>query len=288
MVGPNVHVSTAHANAPLGEIWLSADENDPNHLLGCDVVYSPPENRRWTALYLSTDRGQTWRMTLETKKWKDSADPACAIGPNAVAHHIAIATRYPDPYVLALYRSTDGGATWEEQAPISMKHQGIDRESIVADQTAGAYKGHVYIVGESTVRTTDGSRPPTNGMGMWVSEDGGKTFQSHLKMVSPEHRYTLGVGNSVVMSDGTVATVFGELKNSNGMATEKNRPDHATAILNAFTSSDGGESISAAARVGSSMPATTRISLPTRADNSTRSGSTTALGSRRSGQRPSP
>jgi hypothetical protein len=248
-VGLNVHVSSAHANSPLGEIWLSADAKDPNHLLGCGIVYSPEENRRWTAIYLSTDRGKTWKMTLETKKWADSADPACAIGPGGAAHHITIATRYPEPYVLAAYRSADGGATWEELHGLAMKHQGVDRESIVADQTGGKYNGRVYIVGESSVRTTDGSKPPTNGMGMWVSEDGGKTFQTHLKMVSPDNRYTLGVGNSVVMSDGTVATVFGELKNSTGKTTEKNRPDYAIAILNYFTSADGGESIDKATKI---------------------------------------
>src|SRR5258708_1449393 len=51
-VGPNVHVSAAHAHEPLGEIWLSADAKDANHLLGCGIVYSPEENRRWTAIYL--------------------------------------------------------------------------------------------------------------------------------------------------------------------------------------------------------------------------------------------
>src|SRR5258708_587942 len=154
-------------------------------------------------------------MTLETKKYEDSADPSCAIGPGGAAHHIAIATRWPDPYVMALYRSTDGGVTWEEQAPIPMKHQGVDRETIIADQTGGKYNGRVYIAGESSVRTTDGSNVPINGMGVWVSTDGGKSFERHLKLVSPSNHYTIGVGNCVVMSDGTVASVFGEWKNYN-------------------------------------------------------------------------
>src|ERR1044071_7406090 len=79
-VGPNVHVSAAHANSPLGEIWLSADAKDPNPLLGCVIVSSAEEKRRWTAVYVSPDRGRTWRRPLETKKWAASADPSCAVG----------------------------------------------------------------------------------------------------------------------------------------------------------------------------------------------------------------
>jgi hypothetical protein len=248
-VGKNVQVSLAHAKAPLGEIWIDADARDPNHLLSCGIVYSPEENRRWTAVYVSMDRGKTWKMTLETKEWEDSADPACAIGPNGMAHHIAIGTRYPEPYAMPVYRSTDGGLTWTKEAPLSMKHQGVDRQSIIADQTNGKFSGQVYIVGESSVRTTDGSTPPTNGMGMWVSTDKGKSFPTHLKMVSPNQRYTLGVGNSVVMADGTVATVFGELKNSNGYVVEKNTKERSMAVLSVFTSKDGGESIEKANKV---------------------------------------
>jgi hypothetical protein len=226
-VGQNVQVSVAQAKYPMGEVLVTADPKDPNHLLGCGIVYAEAENRRWTAVYLSTDGGKTWSTTLETKQWEDSGDPACTIGPNGVANHVAIATQNPKRYVLAVYRSTDGGHTWREQQPIPMKFQGIDRESIVADATGGAYTGHVYITGESSVRTMDGS-PSLNGMGVWVSRDGGAAFGGPLKLLSPGTRYTLGVGNSVVLSDGTLVTLFGELKNSDGKKWKRRSPASRT------------------------------------------------------------
>src|SRR6185312_6991412 len=127
-VGQNVQVSVAQAKYPMGEVLVTADPTDPNHLLGCGIVYAEAGIRRWTAVYLSTDGGKTWSTTLETKQWEDSADPACSIGPNGVAHHVAIAWQNPKPYVLAVYRSTDGGRTWREEQPIPMKFQGIDRQ----------------------------------------------------------------------------------------------------------------------------------------------------------------
>lgn len=132
-VGPNVQVSVAQSKYPMGEVLLSADPKDPNHLLGCGIVYSEVGIRRWTAVYLSTDGGKTWSTTLETKKWYDSADPACTVGLNGVANHVALAWQNPKLYVLAVYRSTDGGRTWQEQQPMPMQFQGIVCESIVAD-----------------------------------------------------------------------------------------------------------------------------------------------------------
>ena len=248
-VGQNVHVSVAQAKYPMGEVLVTADPTDPNHLLGCGIVYAEAGIRRWTAVYLSTDGGKTWSTTLETKQWEDSADPACSIGPNGVAHHVAIAWQNPKPYVLAVYRSTDGGRTWREEQPIPMKFQGIDRESLVADATGGPYTGRVYITGESSIRTMDDSRSAANGMGVWVSRDGGKAFGGPLKLLSPGTRYTLGVGNSVVLSDGTLVTLFGELKNSDGNKTEEAKPGEPNALLEVLTSKDGGESLTKAVKV---------------------------------------
>src|SRR6185437_8858972 len=248
-VGQNVHVSVAQAKYSMGEVLVTADPTDPNHLLGCGIVYAEAGIRRWTAVYLSTDGGKTWSTTLETKQWEDSADPACSIGPNGVAHHVAIAWQNPKPYVLAVYRSTDGGRTWREEQPIPMKFQGIDRESLVADATGGPYTGRVYITGESSIRTMDESRSAANGMGVWVSRDGGKAFGGPLKLLSPGTRYTLGVGNSVVLSDGTLVTLFGELKNSDGNKTEEAKPGEPNALLEVLTSKDGGESLTKAVKV---------------------------------------
>jgi len=156
-VGPNVHVSEAHANYSLGEVLLSADPVDANRLLGCGVVYSEAENRRWTVVYLSTDGGKTWQSTLETRGFEDSdsADPACALGRNGLAVHVYLGSHLLDPKTegsrsgFGMYRSTDGGKTWTQQEVRSFHFQDLDRESVTIDTTQGKFNNRVYINGAS-------------------------------------------------------------------------------------------------------------------------------------------
>src|SRR5713101_4775591 len=66
--GRNVHVSRSHDKDMMGEVLLSADPRDPDHLLACGIVWNESENRQWTVVYLSTDGGKSWQLTLETKQ----------------------------------------------------------------------------------------------------------------------------------------------------------------------------------------------------------------------------
>ncbi len=250
-VGPNVHVSTTHLQDGLGEIWLNADPTDSSRLLGCGIVYPTDQNKRYTAVFLSTDRGAHWTQTLETSHYLDSADPACTLGRNGVANHIALATVAPgQPLVVATYQSTDGGATWHEAHAIPTKHDGIDRESMIADATTGRYAGRVYITGATDIAQTDGGHAEGGGMGLWTSTDRGATFAKPFKRASPAGRYTLGLGNDVILSDGTLMALFGEVLHPDSVGrAPPSSPGHPNALLEVMASTDGGETFESAVKV---------------------------------------
>jgi len=253
-VGQNVHVSQAHAHYSLGEVLLSADPNDPNRLLGCGIVYAESENRRWTVVYLSTDGGKAWQPTLETKRFQDSFDPACALGRNGLASHIVIGMEIDretkkSSAALGVYRSTDGGNTWTQQEDIPMHFQDIDRESVAIDSTQGKFDNRVYITGESSgVQALRGPTTTPSGFAVWRSRDGGVTFEGPLKRATANH-YVLETGSSVVLSDGTLISIFGDLKNSDGKTMAHNTPEESNAVLESIATTEGGDALSEAVKV---------------------------------------
>src|ERR671937_349367 len=80
VVGPVVHVSKPQQNYLMREILVSADPQDPLHLLGCGIAFDESRNREWTVVYVSKDGGATWQPTLQTDSFETSGDPACALG----------------------------------------------------------------------------------------------------------------------------------------------------------------------------------------------------------------
>jgi hypothetical protein len=240
-VGPNIQVTKALENYSMGEITLAADPVDPNHLLGCSVVYDEGENRRWTAAYLSTDGGKTWTPTLDTKRFEDSADEYCALGRDGLASYISIGTVNKKHYVLGVSRSTDGGKTWEQQYDLPMNFQGIDREALIIDATGGKYNNYVYVTGESSARDLADTQGGKNGFGVWRSRDGGKTFDGPARRLTIANHYVLEPGNSVILSDGTLVSIFGDLKNSDGFSVARSEHGQLNAQLEAVTLTEGGD-----------------------------------------------
>ncbi len=251
-VGPNVQVSIAHDNYSLGEVLLSADPTDPNRLLGCGIVYAESENRRWTVAYLSTDGGKSWKPTLETKRFEDSSDPACVLAGDGIGYFTALGTlRIIDRKyaILGIYRSSDGGATWTLQNDIRQNNdtQVIDRESIVVHRAQDKAGKEIYITGTYSGQDLGGTYK--NGIAILRSRDGGTTVTGPWIRDANAGHWLLLIGNSVMLSDGTLVTLFGDLKNANGYSVPRSTREESNAVLEAVRIGDNGEAISKAVRI---------------------------------------
>lgn len=257
-VGPNVHVSGARAGEAHYEIHLAADPADPASLLGASMVWDSAAGRFGVVAYASRDGGLSWTESLDFFKTDYVNDPAVAFGPDGAAYLSAFGADEGERVEMFVHRSSDGGQTWSGVARVPV----MDREWISVDRTGGAYHGRIYINGTRGARGIDG--PGASGMSIIHSSDGGATFQGpNTLVVSDPLHYVIGMGNSVVLSDGTLVVLLGQWRNRDAMMRPgDDLPPGPTGWLKAVTSTDGGDTFSASSTVadwfmhfpGSMMP----------------------------------
>ena len=252
-VGPNVQVSKAREHAAHDEVLIAADPEDADHLMACSLEFPSDRSRERTVAYVSADRGKTWKPAVDTSEFPSGGDPACAFGRHGAAYLASIVTRSDDKYLLAVYRSADRGKTW--QGPFQPPQGNVlDREYLTVDNVSEKYAGRVYMHGTRGTRSLDGEKFST-GIDLLHSQDGGATFSGPVGRSSFGRNYVLGMGNSAVLSDGTVIHVFGELKTywddaGKQGVVEESQPDRSNAVLKSLRSTDGGETLENAVSIG--------------------------------------
>ena len=247
VVGPNVQVSKALEHLSHGETYIAADPRNADRLLGASMVFSEEMNKTYSLVYASQDGGEHWMPTHEIKGFAHAPDPVCAFGPDGTAYFVAMGLKGGDSVDLVVYRSKDGGMTWLGPTTIPSTFQGADREYIVADHTHGPYRGRIYINGLSWVRHISGPHQ-ASAVGVWRSLDNGESFSEPVKMASWGSRYLNGIGNGVVLSEGTFVCLFAELSDywqpDGSRKVPENAPGRPNAELFVIASSDGGQSLS--------------------------------------------
>src|SRR5262249_25084055 len=140
------------------ELLAAADPTNPNHLMGCSIIYPKAVQTGATIVYNSFDGGKTWEPTLNEKTLEGTGDPICTYGSGDVAYYVVLSL----PSVkmkrtianTMIYRSTDGGRTWA--APESTTF--VDREFALVDNTSSKHRGTLYINGTWALRGMTGSR----------------------------------------------------------------------------------------------------------------------------------
>jgi hypothetical protein len=245
LVGRNVQVSKTRAGQTHYEIQLSADPKDATHLLGCSMVHSenPGEqypSRNSVVAYTSFDGGATWQDTFELKGGVNTwEDPACILGDGGAAYLAGLGWDGVSRAERPLYRPLDGGRSWTA----ATEWQFGDREYITLDASGGKYSGRLYVHSGGGARKLD-ETSSVSGVTVSRSLDNGVSFKTARPLITLAPTFVLGVGNGVVLSDGTVAFLFGVAKDF--PAKYEQRPTEPNGWLKMITSSDGGEHFSAA------------------------------------------
>jgi hypothetical protein len=220
-VGPNVLVSATHRTDTHYEVVAAAHPRDPSQLVIGSIIYPEGAATYGTVAYRSSDGGASWTPTLGVTALNRTGDPAVAFGPDGTAFYVASSLPAAGERRLLLFRSPNGGATWDGPFPLTY----MDREYVTVDAGTGASRGRVYVNGNNRVPRT------ISDFVLFSSSDSGRTFHG------PATRSAFGsvqasvMGNAVVASDGTVIGVY--------VASQKSR----AATIDAIRSVDGGMSL---------------------------------------------
>lgn len=232
IVGPNVHVSQGNAALTHYELISASDPADARHALVCSMAY-PDTGGSFTLVYASRDGGVTWNETLRKTDLR-TADPACAFGPHRTAHFVTLGGGHA-----WAFRSSDSGFTWSEPLQL-IPH--LDREYVVVDNnSASRFNGRVYVHGTGTGFGLDGDL--ITSLDIVASTDSGKTFGPAMQRIALGQQTIRGMGNSVILSNGDLATVFGVLKAwppSTAINSALGQ-DSSNAALKVTITSDGGK-----------------------------------------------
>jgi hypothetical protein len=232
-------------------------------LMVCGQRLSSGHNTSEGFVYASYDGGKTWRETLVESSSAFSSEHSCALGEDDRAYFVAGVSNtdigYPrHPFGrMYLYSSNDAGRTWGSPTTGPF----LDWTSMTADQTHGGNRGRLYVFANLV----------SDGRGQWLqarpalftSTDGGRTLTGPAIPAAPVtfKRGAAFLGDSVVLDDGTVVTIFlGSRSEGQGFVSATNPASNSQNYVEAVHSTDGGRTVSNPTIVGKS-PNSLKISL---------------------------
>ncbi len=236
-MSPNMLVSR-DGDIPHVELMVAANPTNVKNLLGAAITNTRPDGGWACKTYASLDGGNSWTASAfpEQMEW-GGGDPQVAFGTHGTAYFTALTFERDDAgrmhgYLL-VYRSEDGGIHWKSPAGLGYSY---DHEQIVIDRTFGRFAGRVYI------GVLHGY--PVYRVGIFRSDDDGRTFTGPVDAASGEGKVGINVTNLLVMSDGTLFVPYSDFD-----FKPEQRKDNRPSVFWFVTSSDGGITFSKPTRI---------------------------------------
>ena len=170
---------------PFGDIVQLAD----GALGVCLYGWSSPDERN-AYFYVSLDNGQTWNMRGLIRRG-DTTETTPVVLEDG---RILVAARTVEDQHLDILASEDGGATWHLCGPVTLGYQ---------------HPGHLLVLADGRLLLTYGIRNKgLYGVGVRISEDGGKTWDPPRVLVNFLATTDGGYPSSVQVEDGTLVTAY--------------------------------------------------------------------------------
>ena len=247
LVGPDVLVSRDGA-FPHIESTVAAHPRDPSKLVGAAMTFPRPVRGVACRIYSSRDGGSTWKtVEVEEQVEKGLGDPQVAFTPRGTGLFACLtqgvrAGGRPRAALL-VYRSEDGGITWE--GPADVGTGSYDHPVIAVDHTGGPHAGNVYF---GVLYSDRGSGEAV--LGVFRSEDDGHHFVGPVEVVRSAEDGLLIAGLGV-LSDGTLTVSYTRTPRGSGFGGEPGE-----SVFEMVTSKDGGVTFSEPRKF------TTRITRP--------------------------
>ncbi len=143
----NHKINSDLSNNIHNEEQISINPTDPNNVVA--VWRDFRLGYRQVGAGYSTDGGQNWKDTLigygiAPYSWE--SDPGITVDRFGNFYTVTLCFEpNPPPTAICVYKSTDGGVTWQDPVVVVEGAAFEDKELMVCDQTGGTFDGNLYI-----------------------------------------------------------------------------------------------------------------------------------------------